>query len=282
MSHAPRPCTVLAVDPPAERRLAAPGRRVAGRDDVDVRVEQQRRPAVPAREPADDAPRLAPLDLDAGEVRLGERRVERDLPACRRPCRSRPSGPPAGAGPRSPRRSPTRWGSGRARRARRRSPRRGRRCTAERGCARALLVVDGAAVAPADADGVTGDRDRRRRAEEDDDVRDLFAVTMRPQAGARGRGRRAPAPPCARVAAARSATSRGVRSVSTRPGCTTVTPDAGRTELVGQVGGERGDGDVADAAGDRARAPGVQAGDVDDPAPPCAVMCGATARAQRR
>jgi hypothetical protein len=67
-------------DPTAERRLAAPRRRVAGRYHVDVRVEQQGRPAVASGEPADDAPRLAPLDLDAGEVRLGEGRVERDLP----------------------------------------------------------------------------------------------------------------------------------------------------------------------------------------------------------
>src|SRR6185312_3198692 len=47
-------------------------------------------------------------------------------------------------------------------------------------------VVDGTAVAPSHSDGVTGDRDGQRRAEEDDDVRDLLGGDQPPQAGARG------------------------------------------------------------------------------------------------
>ena len=42
----------------------------------------------------------------------------------------------------------------------------------------------------------------------------------------------------------------------------------GGPELVGEVGGERGDGDVADGARDGARPAGVEAGDADDPTVP--------------
>ena len=132
--HVARPAAVHGArrDPTAERRLAAPRRRVAGRYHVDVRVEQQ----ATARRRVRGACRRRPTPRAARPRRRGSpaRRGSRRAGSAtrRRPCRSRPSGPPTGAGRRSPRRSPTRWGSGRARRARRRSPRRGRRGTAVR------------------------------------------------------------------------------------------------------------------------------------------------------
>lgn len=66
-----------------------PRGRVAGRDDVDVAVEQQRAPSAAsadatsagrARQPTDDAPRLGAGDLGAGEVRVGLQLVEGKLP----------------------------------------------------------------------------------------------------------------------------------------------------------------------------------------------------------
>src|SRR5689334_10547139 len=104
-------------------------------------------------------------------------------------------------------------------------------------------VVDGTAVAPSRADGVAGDRDRPRRTEEDDDVRDLLGGDQPSQAGARGevgahrllRASRRGGPVGDEPRRAFGLDHAGVHDRDAH---------AGRPELVGEVGGERGDGDV--------------------------------------
>jgi hypothetical protein len=54
--------------------------RIAYRHDVDVPVQHQGRPVAGTGQPADDAPRLAPVDLHAGEVGMGGHRREVDRP----------------------------------------------------------------------------------------------------------------------------------------------------------------------------------------------------------
>ena len=83
MSQLPRPNSRPAGDARFER-IGGPLPQVAGRDDVDVTVEHQRRRIAgagsPSGEPADEPPGLVPIDLDAGEVGPGSDLVERDLP----------------------------------------------------------------------------------------------------------------------------------------------------------------------------------------------------------
>ena len=72
-----------AAEHPAVAHLARPGRRrpalVAGRDDVDVPVEHDRR-AVAVAPGADQAPRLVARCLGAGEVRVGGGARQVDAP----------------------------------------------------------------------------------------------------------------------------------------------------------------------------------------------------------
>ena len=130
-STSPRSCTPdrrIASDRPHARRPARPSCRscrvrtavrrrprartgsvdhcigVAGRHDVDVAVEHQRRHVAAARsppgEPADEPPRLGAIDLDAGEVGTGRDLVERRSASGRRRARGRRR---CGRPPRSPR-----------------------------------------------------------------------------------------------------------------------------------------------------------------------------------
>lgn len=64
----------------AVERWRGPCLRVPDRDDVDVAVEHERGAVSLSRQPSDESPRFAAVDLDSGEVRIGKHVGEIDLP----------------------------------------------------------------------------------------------------------------------------------------------------------------------------------------------------------